>query len=42
MSQIFIFQSTAQFQYVEDSRAGNEVNMTIGEQCKNRCKCRKK
>jgi len=32
----FFFQSTAQLQYVEDSRASNEVNVTIGEQCKNR------
>jgi len=32
----FFFQSTAQLQYVEDSESGNEVNVTIGEQCKNR------
>ena len=28
---VFFFQSTAQLQYVLD---GNEVNVTIGEQCK--------
>jgi len=39
----FFFHSTAQLQYVEDSRAGNEVNVSIGKQCKKqRCKCRKK
>ena len=32
----FFFHSIAQLQYIKDSRAGNEVNVTIGEQCKNR------
>jgi len=39
-TEFFFFQSAAQLQYVEDSepvtRSGNEVNVTIGEQCKNR------
>ena len=38
---LFFFQSTAQLQYVEDSEpVSYEVNVTIGEQCKNKAALR--